>query len=114
VRVILLITQLLIPVVLTCSGLAMPELVDQPDPHQAMLEFGVPTRNTTHFASLMSLIELIDTVLVIARSGWLGALATLILLAFTAAVGYYLALGNIAHMPLLRPRRPQQQADRQH
>ena len=93
-RVILLITQLLITVVLTCSGLAMPELVDRPDPHRAMPEFGVPTKDTTPFASLMPLIELIDTVLAIAGSGWRGALAASILLAFTAAVNYDPTLGN--------------------
>src|SRR5947207_4867925 len=92
--IMLLLTRLLLAVIFVISGLA--KLVDRPGSRQAMLDFGVPAGLASPSALLLPLAELVVAgVLIPNMSAWWGALgALMLLLLFTAAVGYHLARGH--------------------
>ncbi len=92
--IVLLLIRLLLAVIFTISGLA--KLVDRSGSRQAMLDFGVPARFATSSAVLLPLVELVVAgALIPTVSAWWGALGTLVLLLlFTAVVGYHLTRGH--------------------
>lgn len=92
--IILLLTRLLLAVIFIFSGLA--KLVDRSGSRQTMRDFGVSDRLATPFAILLPLAELVVAgSLIPGVSAWWGAFGALVLLLlFTAVLGYHLTRGH--------------------
>jgi peroxiredoxin/uncharacterized membrane protein YphA (DoxX/SURF4 family) len=91
---VLLVTRLLLSLVFMLAGLT--KLVDRAGTRQAMLGFGVRANLAAPLAAVLPFVELVVAAsLVLTVSAWWGALGALVLLlVFTVAMGYQLAVGR--------------------
>ena len=100
---LLLLLRLFLAGTFAVAGAA--KLADLAGSRQAMRDFGVPAKLADISGGLLPLVELATAVaLVVPPTAWWGAVAAFsLLLIFVAGIGYNLAQGRHARLPLFWP-----------